>query len=168
MGEQGKDCSLDLPQAAPGTPANPRQLSQTVAVGRGPARDELSQLVAAGFRSLINNRPDNEKDSPLTSAEAADAAAAQGLDYRYIPVDGRNPLERDVRVFCEAMRTMPGPIYAYCQTGGRSASLWALASVAESNTETLVKACMDAGFDVSGIAAKMDMRREMIADEADD
>lgn len=163
-----KDCKYPEPTLPAGTPAAPRQLSKALAVGRSPVREELAILAAAGYRTLINNRPDTETDSPLTSAESADAAAGQGLAYCHIPVEGRNPLERDVRAFAEAIKSMPGPAYAYCQTGGRSASLWALASVVEQSTADLVALCKDAGFDISGLAAKMDMRRELLADEADD
>lgn len=148
-------------------PLAPRRLSQGIAVGRAPTCDEVAALAGAGFRSLINNRPDGEKDSPMTSAETEAVAVELGLAYAHIPVEGRNPLETDVRVFVEALKAMPRPVYAFCHSGGRSAALWALASVTEMTTDALVETCAEAGYDVSGLSVKMDMRREMLED-ADD
>lgn len=166
------DAPNDLASACAGTrspsadtmPLAIRRLSEGVAVGRTPTREEVSILAGAGFRSLINNRPDGEKDSPMTSAEAEAVASSLGLAYMHIPVEGRNPLEKDVRAFAHALATLPQPVYAFCHSGGRSAALWALASVAEMATDTLVETCARAGYDVSGLAAKMDMRREMLED----
>jgi sulfide:quinone oxidoreductase len=142
-------------------------LSKELFVGRSPTLEELAILVRAGFRSIINNRPDGETGSPMTSAETAAAAAKQGLAYRHIPVEGRNPLERDVRAFAQALATLPRPIYACCRSGGRSAALWALASVTELTTGELIRICREAGFDLSWLAAKMDMRREQLQDGSD-
>jgi sulfide:quinone oxidoreductase len=141
-----------------------QRLSRTVAVGRSPTWDEVEALARAGFRALINNRPDGEKDSPMTSAETAAAASEHGLDYAHIPVEGRVPLEKDVRAFAEALRTLRGPVYAFCHSGGRSAALWALVSVSEMTTEALMETCAKAGHDISGLAPKIDMRREMLED----
>ena len=142
----------------------PRALSQAIAVGRAPTRDEVAVLANAGFRSLVNNRPDGEKDSPMTSAETEAAASSVGLAYAHIPVEGRIPLEKDVRAFVEALEALPQPVYAFCHSGGRSAALWALASVTDMTTEALIETCAEAGHDISGLAAKIDMRREMLED----
>jgi sulfide:quinone oxidoreductase len=91
-----------------------------------------------------------------------------GMDYAHIPVEGRNPLERDALAFEDALEDMPGPIYAYCKTGGRSAALWALASVTSADIDELIGKCAAAGHDVSGLKPKMEMRREMLLDEEDD
>jgi sulfide:quinone oxidoreductase len=142
----------------------PQPLSRVVSVGRAPTREEVAALAAAGFRSLIDNLPDGERDSPMTSVETAAVASDFGLAYAHIPVDGRNPLEKDVRAFAEALEALPQPVYAFCRSGGRSAALWALASVAEMTTETLVGTCAKAGHDIAFLAAKIDMRREMLED----
>src|SRR3989304_5429253 len=89
---------------------------------------------------------------PLSPAVAPCAARPPG--------GGRTPLEKDVRAFAEALRTLPRPVYAFCRSGGRSAALWALASVAAMTTETLIETCVKAGHDISFLAAKIDMRRE--------
>ena len=148
-------------------PLAPIGLSRDLLVGRSPVAEEVAALAAAGFRSIINNRPDGEKDSPMTSVEIETAAAQQGLAYRYIPVEGRNPLETDVHAFAAALSTLPQPIYACCRSGRRSAALWALASATEIATDELIRIGADAGFDLSWLEAKMDMRRDLL-DEGND
>ncbi len=151
-------------QGAESKPLAPIGLSRELFVGRSPTLAEVAVLAGAGFRSIINNRPDGERDSPMTSAQTEAAAAKQGLAYRHIPVEGRNPLEKDVRAFAEALSTLPRPIYACCRSGGRSAALWALASVTELTTAELIRICAAAGFDLSWLEAKLDMRREQLQD----
>lgn len=148
--------------AAQSEPLLPHRLSEHFSVGRAPAREEIKALAAAGFRSLINNRPDGEQGSSMTAAEARAVAEDAGLSYAHIPVEGRNPLEGDVRALEEALKVLPQPVYAYCRSGGRSAALWALASVTQKATGALLEACAQAGYDISGLETKMDMRREML------
>lgn len=143
-------------------------LSDGVAVGREPSPQELEQLAAAGFKSVINSRLDNEQGLMMRPAEAEQAARKAGLEYRYVPVEGRNPLDKDVRDFSAAVKALPGPVYAYCRSGGRSSGLWAMMSVANMGTKDIVRTCAEAGFDVAGLSAKMDMRRSMLEDDGEE
>jgi sulfide:quinone oxidoreductase len=159
------DCPRADAAAEARKPLAPFALSDAIAVGRQPTADELSILAASGFRSIVNNRPDGEAGAPLASTDYAERLTELGMAYAHIPVEGRNPLERDVRAFAAALQSLPKPIYACCHSGGRSTALWVMASVAEASTDTLIAKGADAGFDVSGLRTKMDMRREMLADE---
>lgn len=160
----GDACRGSKGDADQAGPLVPRWLSPGIAVGRAPSRDEVSVIAGAGFRALINNRPDGEKGSLMTSAATEATASELGLAYAHIPVEGSNPLEKDVRAFAEALAALPRPVYAFCRSGGRSAALWALVSVTEMTTRALIETCTKAGYDVSGLEVKMDMRREMLAD----
>lgn len=149
-------------------PTGPVALSATLSVGPAPSREGLKALAAAGFKSVINNRPDSDQSLTMTSTEAAAEAANASLEYVHIPVEGNNPLEKDIKAFSQALRDLPAPIFAYCQLGGRSASLWALASVSEADTDELIAKCRDIGFDISGLRTKMDMRRKLLSENDDD
>jgi len=138
------------------------KLADYLYVGPAPDATDFEKLRAAGFGTIINNRPDSDQSLKLTSAETAAKAAEVGIHYAHIPIEGTNPLEKDVKAFAHAMNSFPRPIFAYCQSGGRSASLWALAAVGEHDTPTLITKCRDIGFDISGLRAKLDMRREML------
>lgn len=149
-------------------PSGPVALDDQLAVGPAPACDAVAALKAAGFRAIVNNRPDSDTGLVATTAEMAAAAAAAGLGYAHIPVEGRNPLEKEIRAFARAIDELPKPIFAYCASGGRSAALWAMARVDTRDSDALVGKCREIGFDVSGLRAKMDMRREMLKDADDD
>ena len=145
----------------------PFKLTPNLSIGPEPTDDDIAALKSAGFRSIINNRTDGEDEIRLNSDEMALAAENHGLAYAYVPVKDRNPLERDAQAFEDAMEDLPGPVHAYCKTGGRSAALWALTSVMSTPSDELISQCAAAGHDVSGLRTKMDMRREMLEDEED-
>lgn len=88
---------------------------------------DLKEIAAAGFRSLICNRPDLEGGPEQPSfANIATAAQAIGLQVRYVPVVSGQINDSDIRDFLSASAELPKPILAYCRSGARSANLWAL------------------------------------------
>ena len=54
---------------------------------------------AAGIRTLINNRPDGEAPDQLSDAQARELAAANGLDYAFVPVVSGRMGPDDVAAF---------------------------------------------------------------------
>jgi uncharacterized protein (TIGR01244 family) len=92
------------------------------------AADDFGPIAAAGFRSVINNRPDFEGgDQQPTSAALAAAAARAGLRYAHMPVVPSEITEATVTEFAQLMASLPTPILAFCYTGGRAAKLYRLA-----------------------------------------
>ena len=90
--------------------------------------EAMAQAAAAGFKSVVNNRPDFEHgpDQPTNAAIAA-AAAAAGLEYRFLPVDGGYQSPEQIAAFAELLRELPRPIIAFCRSGARSTRLYAAA-----------------------------------------
>ena len=70
-------------------------------------------MAAAGYKSVIINRPDFEggPDQP-TAADVSKAAQAAGLRIEYQPVVGSAMTIADVQRFAELLRTLPGPVLA--------------------------------------------------------
>ena len=55
-----------------------------------------------------------------------------------------------------ALAQTPGPHLAYCRSGTRSITLWAMARAkAGADPDALVKAAADAGYDLSGARATL-------------
>lgn len=92
----------------------------------GPA--EMALAAAAGFRSVINNRPDFEAgpDQP-TSADIEAAARAAGLEYAYLPVAPGLQTPEEARTMADLMTRLPKPVLAFCRSGNRSGRLYAMA-----------------------------------------
>ncbi len=79
----------------------------------------------AGFKSIINNRPDFEggPDQP-TSAEIETAAHAAGLRYAHLPVSPMMQTPQEIAQFAQLLADLPKPILAFCRSGTRSGSLY--------------------------------------------
>ena len=109
---------------------------------------DLADAARAGFRQVVNNRPDGEApDQPPASAIEA-AARAQGLAYEAIPVAGGFAMEQ-VEAMARVLDEADGPVLAFCRSGTRSTMLWALAAAYRGGApDTIVAAAAAAGYDV--------------------
>ncbi len=89
----------------------------------------MAAAAAAGFRSVINNRPDFEHgpDQP-TSAEIEAAARAAGLQYVHLPVAGGYQSPEEIARCAELLATLPRPLLMFCRSGARSTKLHHAAS----------------------------------------
>lgn len=86
--------------------------------------ENLSALRDAGFRTVINNRPDGEESRQPSSADLAAIAAQMGLAYHHIPVAPGGMTDRDALAFGRLVAAADGPVLAFCRSGSRSAALW--------------------------------------------
>jgi uncharacterized protein (TIGR01244 family) len=99
-------------------------LSADVAVAAQLTPEAMAEAAAAGFRSVINNRPDFEGGpTQPTSASIAQAAQAAGLSYAFLPVASGYQSPQEIAAFAELIETMPKPILAFCRSGTRSGKL---------------------------------------------
>ena len=91
--------------------------------------EAMAQAAAAGFKSVVNNRPDFEHgpDQPTNAAIAA-AAAAAGLEYRFLPVDGGYQSPAEIAAFARLLQELPRPLLVFCRSGARSTRLYMAAS----------------------------------------
>lgn len=86
---------------------------------------ELEDAKRAGFRTIINNRPDHEGGAGQpTSSELRAAAKAVGLDYHYLPVPPSGHSDEDARRMSGLVASSVAPVLAFCRTGRRSAALY--------------------------------------------
>lgn len=103
---------------------NPRKIDDGFAVCEQIGASDIGAIAAAGYKSIICNRPDNEGWGQPAFAEIEAAAKAAGLQAAYVPVTPGGMGERDVRRFAELMRGLPGPVLGYCRSGARAAGMW--------------------------------------------
>jgi uncharacterized protein (TIGR01244 family) len=112
---------------------------------------DVAGLKASGFTTIVSNRPDGEEQGQPTAAEIQDAAEAEGLEFRHIPIiRGIGPA--DVEAMQEALDAAPGKLLAYCRTGNRSALTWAVARRGQgASIEEIRQAVTGAGYDLSPV-----------------
>ena len=132
-----------------------RKIDDTISVTPQILETELAELAALGFRSVISNRPDGEEMGQPTQAQIAAAAAAAGLDFRFIPVRPGGLTPELVEEFGQAMEDLPGPVLAYCRSGTRSATIWGLSQSGLKSRDEILTAAARAGYDLRGIAGAL-------------
>ena len=105
-----------------------REVADSVFVAPQLSPADMAEAARAGFRSVINNRPDLEggPEQPA-SADIAAAAAAAGLEYHHLPVSPGHQSPEEVVAFAALMVDMPRPVLAFCRSGARSTRLFTLA-----------------------------------------
>lgn len=115
---------------------------------------ELAGVRAAGVRSLICNRPDGEAPDQPPFADIADAAQQLGMQARYLPVTSA-VTDDQARRFGELLDALPGPVLAYCRSGMRSTTLWALSHASQLGAPAVAAAAQRAGYNLAPLAPRL-------------
>jgi len=102
-----------------------RQITEDYFVAPQIAARDIAAIKAAGFKSVISNRPDAE-DGAVPHDEVEAAARAAGLEFRYIPVVGGALTQANVEEQARALAELPKPVLAYCRSGARCTNLYML------------------------------------------
>ena len=106
---------------------NIRQLADQFHATAQLAREDVAEIAAAGYRSLICNRPDGEAGPGQPShEEIAQAAREFGIEFAYVPVVPGKITPEDVDKFRAALAALPKPVLGYCRTGNRCSQLYQL------------------------------------------
>jgi uncharacterized protein (TIGR01244 family) len=104
-----------------------RRLDDTMGVAGQLLPAEVQAIADAGYRTLVNNRPDGEEYGQPTTEEMAEAAKAAGLDYHAIPMGQAGMTDAMIDATAKVLRKADGPVLAFCRSGTRSTLLWAVA-----------------------------------------
>lgn len=116
---------------------------------------DIAAIKAAGFRALICNRPDGEgADQPLF-AEIELAARQVGLEAHYLPAESGKVSDQQGTAFGALMLGLPKPVLAYCRTGMRSSTMWALSQSGKQPLPQILECAQKAGFDLNGVARRI-------------
>ena len=134
-----------------------RQINESISVAPQIAVEQVAEIAAAGFKTIVNTRPDDE-DAGQPSGDVIRAAAeAAGLKYVSIPVTHAGFSHPQIDAMTQALTDSDGPVLAYCRSGTRSCNLWALAAAkAGRNPNLLLAQAEDAGYDLRGIRPMLD------------
>ncbi len=128
-----------------------RKVTDGFAVAPQIDESDVQAIVDAGYKTLIANRPDGEGgiDQPRMGAIRAKAEAL-GLTFVAIPFAGA-PTPDILERFGAALAEAPAPVLAYCRTGTRSITAWALTHGGQGMGEEVVDAAAGAGYDLSAL-----------------
>ena len=85
----------------------------------------MAAAAEAGFKAVINNRPDMEGGPEQPTSAAIEAAAkAAGLAYAHLPVNGGYQSPEEIARCAELLKTLPRPLLMFCRSGARSTRLY--------------------------------------------
>lgn len=133
-----------------------RTLDDSLTVSPQIMLEDIPRLAALGYRTLISNRPDGESTDQPDAASIARVAAAHGLSFLHIPVIGGSISDAQVQAFTDALHNEAAPLHAFCRSGTRSATLWALANPEATSVELRLSAAKAAGFDLDALRGRME------------
>lgn len=134
---------------------NRKRLDDRLQVSGQLTPSDIDEAAAAGIRQIINNRPDGEEAGQPASADLAARASAHGIAYYHIPISGGNFDDASVATFGDAVREAHGETLAFCRSGTRAATLWALSQAGTKPAEDILKATADAGYDLSAMRKRI-------------
>lgn len=117
--------------------------------------DDLASIAQAGFKSIICNRPDGEGADQTGFEEIAQAAQVLGLQARYLPAETGKVTDEQGVAFGQLMDELPKPVLAYCRSGMRSTTLWALANAGKLPLPGIIEAAARAGYDLKGLVRRI-------------
>lgn len=116
--------------------------------------EDIAEIAAAGFDTVICNRPDRENPEHLHAASLRPLVEAAGMTFVENPVTGgaltMENVERQRAVIDDESR---GKVLAYCASGNRSATVWALALAGRQPTDALIAAPARHGYQLEPIRA---------------
>ena len=131
--------------------ADIRRVTEAFAVAPQINEEYVAQSQAAGFKTIVANRPDGEGgvDQPRMGAIRAKAESL-GLAFVALPFSGA-PTPEVVERMSNILNEAPQPVLAYCRTGTRCITAWALTHAGQGTGQEIVDAAADAGYDLSSL-----------------
>jgi uncharacterized protein (TIGR01244 family) len=124
------------------------KLTDSIGVSAQIRPQDVAAIAAAGYKVLINNRPDGEDHDQPTSAELAAAAEAAGLEYHYMPLTAASFPGHHFDAMADFLDDQDYPVLAFCRTGTRSTNVW-VASRQDVALEQAIAVAQRLSYDLS-------------------
>ncbi|MCQ1571957.1 TIGR01244 family sulfur transferase [Neorhizobium galegae] len=101
-----------------------RQINDEYSVTGQITVEDLDQVKAMGFKSVVCHRPDDEEPGQPHFAEIEARAQELGLDIRHIPVGRMGVDEQGINAMVDALDEFPRPMLGFCRSGARSTAIY--------------------------------------------
>ena len=107
---------------------NVTRVDATVACAGATSVDAFPEIKKRGYVAIVNLRREQEPGADIAAARTA--AAAAGLKFIHIPVDGSRPDGASADAFVQAV-TDPSnqPVFVHCASANRVAAMWLIKRV---------------------------------------
>ena len=111
--------------------------------------EDIPAIAAAGFTTVICNRPDGENPADLAAEALRPAIEAAGMVLVVNPVIGGALTMENVEAQRAALDGASGKVLAYCASGNRSSIVWALANAGRMPVDDLIAPAARYGYQVA-------------------
>lgn len=132
------------------------RLTDDLSVSAQISPPDVSEIIQAGFKTIINNRPDGEAADQPETAQIRATAEQAGLVFVDLPFTAGKQTSQDIEAFAQALNTQPGPVLAYCRSGMRSTSIWAMTQAPKLASDSLIASAAGAGYDIAPLRPLLD------------
>lgn len=133
-----------------------KRIDEHISVSPQISVDDVARIKAAGFVAIINNRPDGEDSTQPPDDAIAAAAASAGLRHFAIPLGRDGVHDELIEATRQALDSVEGPVLAYCRSGTRSTTLWALSQAGRAAASDIIGKAAGAGYDISHLRGHLD------------
>lgn len=127
------------------------KLTDSFSVGPQIVAENVADLAAAGFTTILCNRPDGEVPAEQQAAAIAAEAARHGLAFIDNPISPAGLTEENVRLQGTALEEAKGPVFAYCASGRRSSIAWSLSQAGLMSADDIIAATTRAGYQLQDL-----------------
>ena len=101
-----------------------RQINDEYSVSGQITVDDLDEIKALGFKSIVCHRPDLEAPDQPTFDSIAARAKELGLEITHIPVGPMGVTADAVTRMVDALDEFQRPMLGYCRSGARSTAVY--------------------------------------------
>ncbi|MDX3924813.1 MAG: TIGR01244 family sulfur transferase [Shinella sp.] len=101
-----------------------RQINDEYSVSGQITVEDLDEIKALGFKSIVCHRPDHEAPDQPEFAAVAVRARELGLDIAHVPVGPMGVTVEAVNGMVDALDEFPRPMLGYCRSGARSTAIY--------------------------------------------
>lgn len=124
---------------------------------------DLPDIAAAGFTTVICNRPDDEVPTELHAEYLRIATEAAGLRFVLNPLSHGNLTTDIIDVQAQTLAEDEGRVLGYCASGNRCTVLWSFANAGMLPTDEIIAAGERAGYQTAGLRPQIEQLAQMRA-----
>lgn len=129
----------------------PRALTPRYSVSPQISVEDIPAVLAAGFKTVICNRPDSEVPPSHQASAIRQAAEAAGLRFKELPLTHQTMTPENVALQKDMYQGDEGPVLAYCASGTRCSVVWALGQTGDLSVDEILKRTAEAGYQLDGL-----------------
>lgn len=136
------------------------QFTDTLSICGQIQADDVAQLAASGFKTIVCMRPDNEEPNQPSFDAIQQSANAHNIDTVHLPMMGLPYVESHAQRLKQVLDS-DQPVFMYCRSGMRAITLWSYVQQdAGMPVNEILERVAHAPYDQTMIKAQLDARAQ--------